>query len=238
VPTLIETAVFFVIDTETTGLNALEDRVCEIAGMRTSLAVVEGAWFESLVNPGRTIPPEASAIHHLTDIDVAQAPSLEVILPRLTWDPFDCWVAHNAAFDFAFLPPTNRPVLCTLRLARKLLSDLPKHGNQYLRYAIPLNVPSAKGLPAHRALADVLVTAALLHHLLGEASRQQPQLLSVEQLVAWSNEPVLLRTCRFGNKHRDKLWSEVPKDYLNWMLREVNNLDVDTRFTVEHWLKV
>jgi exodeoxyribonuclease X len=237
VPTPIESAVFLVVDTETTGLNPSEDRVCEVAGVRTSLAGGEGRRFEALVNPQRSIPPEASAIHHLTDLDVAQAPNLEVVMPLLTWDPFDCWGAHNAAFDFGFLPHLNKPVLCTLRLARKLLPDLPKHANQYLRYAIPLAVPSAKGLPAHRALADVMVTAALLHHLLGEARRLQPQITTVEDLVAFSSQPVLLKTCRFGNKHRDKPWSQVPKDYLAWMLREVQGMDADTRFTVEHWMK-
>jgi len=189
------------------------------------------------VNPGRSIPPEASAIHHLTDIDVASAPRLEVVLPLLTWDPFDCWVAHNAAFDFSFLPAFSRPVLCTLRLARKLLPGLPRHGNQYLRYAIPLEVPAAKGLLAHRALADVFVSTALLHHLLAELARQHPQVQTIEDLVAFANEPILMQTCRFGNKYRDKPWSEVPKDYLRWMIREVQNLEPDTRFTVEHWLR-
>ena len=235
-PTSIESAVFLVVDTETTGLDPSVDRICELAGLRTSLAAPEGRAFESLVNPERSIPPEASAIHHLTDLDVAQAPALGVVLPLLTWEPFDCWVAHNAAFDFGFLPHQDKPVLCTLRLARKLLPDLPRHANQYLRYAIPLQVPAAKGLPAHRALADVFVTAALLHHLLAEARRQQPQLATVEDLIAFSTEPVLLKTCRFGNKHRDQPWSVVPKDYLRWMLREVQNLDPDTRHTVEHWL--
>lgn len=233
----IEKAVFFVVDTETTGLDPIEDRICEVAGLRMSLEKGELGRFESLVNPGRSIPPDASAIHHLTEIDLVHAPSLELVVPRLLWDPFDAWVAHNAAFDFSFLQAGGRPTLCTLRLARKLLPEMPKHGNQYLRYAIPLDVPEAKGLPAHRAMADVLVTAALLRHLLAEAVRQNPGLRTLEQVLAFASEPVLLTTCRFGNKHRDKPWSEVPKDYLSWMLRDVKDMDPDTRFTVEHWLK-
>lgn len=233
----IEKAVFFVVDTETTGLNPVSDRICEVAGLRLSLEGGELGRVESLVNPGRPVPPEASAIHHLTDLDLVHAPALDLVMPRLLWDPFDAWAAHNAAFDFSFLPAGSRPALCTLRLARKLLSDLPKHGNQYLRYALPLEVPEAKGLPAHRALADVLVTAALLRFLVAEAVRRHPGLRTLDQLLAFAREPLVLTTCRFGSKHRDKPWSEVPKDYLAWMLREVKDLDPDTRFTVEHWLK-
>lgn len=233
----IQDAVFFVVDTETTGLDPLMDGVCEFAGMRWSPQRGELSRFESLVNPGRSIPPEASAIHHLTDLDVARAPAMDALVPRILWDPFDCWVAHNAEFDFKFLQALNWPVLCTLRLSRKLHPELPKHGNQYLRYALGLEVPEAKGLPAHRAMADVLVTAALLKHLLGEAALQQPGLTSLPRLIDWSKEPLLLATCRFGSKHRGKPWAEIPKDYLRWMLREVHDLDADVRFTVEHWLR-
>lgn len=235
-PTPIQDAVFHVVDTETTGLDPLNDGVCEFAGLRWSPGRGELGRMESLVDPGRRIPPEASAIHHLTDLDVAHAPSLANLLPRILWEPFHCWVAHNAAFDFSFLPSVDRPVLCTLRLARKVHPELPRHGNQYLRYALGLEVPGAKGLAAHRAMADVLVTRALLEHLLAGAARIRPGLETVEDLVAWSREPVLLHTCRFGSKHRDKPWSEVPRDYLRWMLREVQDLDLDTRHTAEHWL--
>jgi len=80
------------------------------------------------------------------------------------------------------------------------------------------------------------VTTALLGHLLEEAERLRPDLHTVEELVAWTNQPNLLPVCRFGNKHRDKPWSEVPKDYLQWMLREVKDMDPDLRFTIEHWV--
>lgn len=239
VPTPIRKAVFLVVDTETTGLDPLKDGVCEFAAIRLSLADGSMKSFQRLVNPALPIPPEASAIHHLTDLDVAGALKLEEVLAtlRLKWDRFDGWAAHNAAFDFSFLPAEGRPVLCTLRLARKLLPELPKHGNQYLRYALKLEVPQAKGLAAHRAEADAWVTAALLKHLLDRLAVKRPDLDTVEAVVAWSKEPILLNTCRFGNKHRDTPWSHVPKDYLRWMLREVKNLDEDTRFTVEHWLQ-
>lgn len=233
---MISSSIFCVFDTETTGLDPVMDRVCELACLYWSPVLGKLGQFESLVDPGRPIPPEASAVHHLTDEDVAGKPSLEMALRKLSDRPFQAWAAHNADFDFGFLPKDSRPVLCTLRLAKKIYPESPRHTNQYLRYSLKLAVPEAQGLPAHRALADVYVTTALLGHLLEEAERLRPDLHTVEELVAWTNQPNLLPVCRFGNKHRDKPWSEVPKDYLQWMLREVKDMDPDLRFTIEHWV--
>ena len=236
VATPIDTATFCIVDTETTGLDPAVDRVCELAGVHWTAHQGESRRFETLVNPGRTIPPEASAIHHLVDEDVVGSPSIQEALESLNVEPFGVWVAHNADFDFKFLPNDERPILCTLKLAKKLFPDSLKHTNQYLRYALKLLVPEAKGLPAHRALADAVVTTALLRHLLVEASRHRPELRTIEDLVAWTLEPNLLPMCRFG-KHSGKPWSEVPKDYLQWMVKTMTDMDPDLRFTVEHWLR-
>jgi exodeoxyribonuclease X len=180
-------------------------------------------------------------VHHITDRHVRNAPPLAKVLPTFQGADFDAYVAHNAAFDFGFLPAAGRPVLCTLRLAKKLWPGLPRHGNQYLRYALNLEVPEAEGLPAHEALADALVTAHLLLNEL-EAIRTQsvpglPPLETLHDLIAWADAPNLLGVCQFGNKHRGTPWSQVPKDYLQWMKREVRDMDPDTRYTVEYYLR-
>jgi DNA polymerase III epsilon subunit-like protein len=131
-------------------------------------------------------------------------------------------------------------VLCTLRLARKLWPGLPKYSNQYLRYALGLEVPEAEGLPAHEALADALVTSRLLLHELEiirtRAVPDLPPLETAAELIAWADAPNLLGICQFGNKHRGTPWSRVPKDYLQWMRREVRDMDPDLRYTVEYYL--
>ena len=193
------------------------------------------------MDPGVPIPPEASAIHHIVDRHVQGAPLLAQVLPTFQGSDFDVYVAHNAAFDFGFLPAGGRPVLCTLRLAKKLWPGLPRHGNQYLRYALGLEVPEAEGLPAHEALADALVTARLLLrqletvHAGGVAGL--PECPGLRDLIAWTEAPNLLITCQFGNKHRGLPWERVPKDYLQWMKREVRDMDPDTRYTVDYYLK-
>jgi exodeoxyribonuclease X len=232
---------YLVVDTETTGLDPAACKVVSVAGVwvRPGTGVLRKECF--LVDPGVPIPPEASAVHHIVDRHVQGAPLLAQVLPTFQGTDFDAYVAHNAAFDFGFLPDRGRPVLCTLRLAKKLWPGLPRHGNQYLRYALGLEVPEAEGLPAHEALADALVTSRLLLRQLETlrtgAVEGLPELRTLQDLIAWSQAPNLLVICQFGNKHRGVPWERVPKDYLQWMKREVRDMDPDTRFTVEHYLK-
>jgi exodeoxyribonuclease X len=229
---------YLVVDTETTGLDPVSCRVVSIAGVWTRPGTETGRRETFLVDPGIPIPPEASAIHHIVDRHVQGAPALAQVLPVFQGQDFDAYVAHNAAFDFGFLPACGRPVLCTMRLARKLWPALPKFSNQYLRYALHLEVPEAEGLPAHEALADALVTARLLLRELETLQERAglPQFTGIQDLIAWADSPNLLEVCRFGNKHRGTPWSQVPKDYLRWMQREVKDMDADLRHTVDHYL--
>lgn len=64
-----------VIDTETTGIDARHDAVVEIAWVDIEDGEVCAEW-GSLVAPNMAIPPSASAIHHITDEMVADAPQL------------------------------------------------------------------------------------------------------------------------------------------------------------------
>ena len=71
-----------VFDLETTGVNVEEDRAIEIAALRIEPS---GAFasHSRRVNPGRLIPAEATAVHGITDEDVAHEPSFRDIAPRL-----------------------------------------------------------------------------------------------------------------------------------------------------------
>ena len=240
--TLVSDATFLVVDTETTGIDPATCRVVEFAWVLTN-HIGPLAAGTSLVNPGCPIPPEASAVHHLVDEDVAGAPSLEEVLkalPRqLAGHKVAGFVAHNAAFDSAFLPTLNqRPWLCTYRMARRIYPDLPAFGNQFLRYHLKLDVPEAKGLAAHRALADAYVTAASLRHFLGVISGNVAWPQHVASLVDLMAQPNLLKTCGFG-KHKGLPWADVPRSYLTWMLGAggMTDLDIDTRHTAEFYLR-
>ena len=69
---------FVILDTETTGLDSTARIV--------SLAMIdrEGrALVDTLINPGRPIPRDATAIHGITDDDVMDAPTMERIAPQI-----------------------------------------------------------------------------------------------------------------------------------------------------------
>lgn len=235
---------FSVFDTETTGFDKDSDRVVAFARLDTGMQFHDSLKLEyySLVNPGRRIPPEASAIHHITDRMVAKERSLEEVLADALWPEGgtnDCMVAHNAAFDLQFLPRPKKPVLCTWRLARKLWPEMESHSNQYLRYFFNLDVDLGT-LSAHHALADVRVTAKIFLHAMSvlQSRAKDPENLDVAALEEWLNKPMMLGTCRFGNKHYGRKWAEVPKSYPEWMKREVKDMDMDTRYTVDKLLGI
>jgi DNA polymerase-3 subunit epsilon len=66
--------------------------------------VETGRTFHSYVNPGRSMPPEAQAVHGLSSAFLADKPAFAEIHDALLEFIGDArLVAHNAAFDFAFL---------------------------------------------------------------------------------------------------------------------------------------
>ncbi len=218
-----------VIDIETTGLDPAVDRIVEVAWADTGESESLG---ESLVNPGQDIPAQAKAIHHITEDDVKNCPSLEDVQGLYEGAPV--YAAHNARFDRGFLGDMGAQWICTLKCSMALLPEAPSFSNQVLRYwlnlddRIPANARQRlANLAPHRALYDAIITRALLDQLLA--------LSSEEALIDISSKPVLLPVCTFG-KHKDTPWSKVPKDYLRWLVRQ--DFDEDVLHTAKHHLGV
>ncbi|MFZ9383793.1 MAG: DEDD exonuclease domain-containing protein [Ilumatobacteraceae bacterium] len=166
---------FCVLDLETTGGSAEDDRITEIGAVKYRGGECLGT-FQTLVNPGRAIPPYITVLTGITESMVLPAPLIEAVLPSLTHFIGDAVVvAHNSRFDIGFLnaaliradrdPLTNR-VLDTVPLARRLVRDeVPdcKLGTLASRLRLAHQ-------PNHRALDDALTTADLLHFLIERAS--------------------------------------------------------------------
>ena len=213
-----------VVDVETTGLDPAIDTLVACAVVTPEGVVL----LDTRVNPERPIQAEASAVHHLTDEDVRDAPPRSVVRERLThisvpvvsaWGG-RCvgvtWASHNAPFEQAFLPEIAKASwICTLRVAHHLWPEAPAFGLQTLRYHLKLPVA---GMRPHSALDDARVTVALLQHEI-ETITVRGSTAPVDELIRLTTTPALLRMVKFG-KHRGMRWSDVPTGYLAWAARQ------------------
>jgi DNA polymerase-3 subunit epsilon len=122
-----------VFDTETTGLSPAEGhRLVEIGCIEMVHRVETGRSFHRYINPCRPMPPEAQAIHGLSDVFLADKPMFADILEELLAFLGDSrLVAHNAGFDFGFLnaelDQCGRPALGPERMVDTLAIARTRH---------------------------------------------------------------------------------------------------------------
>lgn len=148
------------LDLETTGASAGQDRITEVGLIEVDDGYFVREW-STLVNPGIPIPPLIQSLTGINDAMVAGAPYFEDIAQELH-DAIDgrMLIAHNARFDYGFLEQEfkridqdfSAPVLCTVRLSRKLFPQHARHNLDTLisRHDIECDA-------RHRALGDARV---------------------------------------------------------------------------------
>jgi len=167
---------FVIVDLETTGGSPLTCAITEVGAVKVRGGELLGE-FQALVNPGEPIPTFISMLTGITDAMVETAPPLEEVLPSFLEFAGDAvLVAHNAGFDTRFLAAAaerlsygklDNPVVCTVRLARRLVRDEVPN----LRLATLAKAMRSPTEPNHRALADARATTDVLHGLLELAGR-------------------------------------------------------------------
>ena len=94
-----------IFDTETTGLSPADGhRLVEIGCIELVNRIETGRTFHVYLNPDRTMPAEAEAIHGLSALFLADKPRFsEVVDDFLEFIAGAQLVAHNAMFDLGFL---------------------------------------------------------------------------------------------------------------------------------------
>jgi exodeoxyribonuclease X len=168
-----------------------------------------------------------SAVHHIVDEDVAEAPGWAQVAPAVLQDAgLTALAAHRAAFEQRWCTPqlTGRARwICTYKCALRLWPDAPSHSNQGLRYwRRPAGLDRMVRLPAHRAGPDAYV---IVHHL-----RDMLAVASVEQLLAWSREPALLIRVPTGAL-RGRRWDQLDAAQLQRVLAGEFGQNPDMIFT-------
>jgi DNA polymerase-3 subunit epsilon/CBS domain-containing protein len=197
------------IDTETTGLDARNDRVVQIGlvAIERGRLAPETVW-ERLVDPQIAIPSKSTAIHHITNAMVRQAPAF-----REAWREAETHIrrriliGYSIGFDLAVLAHEaeragmdwSKPrSLCVRLLATTVNPNLPDYSLEALASWLGVAVTSRhQALGDARAAADIFV--AMVPHLaergirtLAEAERACLQLtaqLETHARAGWA-EPV------------------------------------------------
>nr|WP_049849454.1 3'-5' exonuclease [Trabulsiella odontotermitis] len=164
---------YLILDTETTGLGT-DAKIVEIAIIDCTGKTL----LNTLVNPGIPIPPEATAIHGITDEMVRDAPTWRDIERQVT-DLLDRkWIAYNASFDARMLrrgagtqliDPSTYECAMQLYAEHRGLWDTYRRKYRWAKLvdaAVALNVASGEG-NAHRALYDCQQTLGVIRAIAG-----------------------------------------------------------------------
>lgn len=157
------------IDVETTGISPSSCEIIEVSAIKFDIGMKPTTCFTTLCRPKHLIPPEASAINHITDDMVENAPNFKEIAPALSEFVKGCNLAgHNLEFDLRFLYthgtelPFKKRFYDTLEIAQRTIkrSEIDNHKLETLCswYGIYRN-------DAHRSLSDCYATAQIFKHL-------------------------------------------------------------------------
>lgn len=206
---------YVVVDVETTGGSpSAGHRITEIGAVIVKDGKIVEI-YEQLVDPQHEISPFISRLTGIDSSMVAGQPKFAEIAPRivelLTGNVF---VAHNAPFDWKFvsselesafgLNSSKATTLCTVKLARALLPQLPRKTLDHVAHhygvaGVADNYPLKRSV-RHSAAGDAVVTAHCLLKMLDEAADRGITTLHDLQRLAVPNA-----------SKRGRRWSPLPR---------------------------
>ncbi len=163
---------FVVVDLETTGGKPVDAGITEIGAVKVRGGEVIGE-FQTLVDPGTSIPPFIAALTGITDRMLIGAPSVAAATASF-WEfaAGAVLVAHNAPYDMSFLrgagdkadlPWPGPRVVDTARIARRAIARDEVRNCKLETLSRFFHSPTP---PCHRALDDARATVTVLHGLM------------------------------------------------------------------------
>ncbi|MCK9371792.1 MAG: exonuclease domain-containing protein [Sulfuricurvum sp.] len=244
-------AKFILLDTETTGAGE-EDRIIQLGFM-----VLEGRNIEvynDLCSSDVPIGYGAMEVHAITPEMIEGKPrcrdtkAFQALNGLNT--PDNVLIIHNAPFDLGMLSKedftSKMRLIDTLRCARHLFDEEDAHRLQYFRYRLGLyKIEAAEAaalgieVKAHDAIGDVLVLKLFLSELRKRLEERFGGINPIDKMVELTQTPVLYtRPLKFG-KYKGKTLGEIAdsdKGYLGWMVKNMESLDEDMRYSIERVL--
>ena len=212
-----------ILDTETHTLNGLP---IEIAYVPVSLEAGKlklnrSEIFDQLYQVGEPISYAAMAVHHILESDLTDQPFYtEFQLPADTI----YIIGHNIDYDIRTIERCGIDVshikpICTLALSRMVWPNSEAHNISALIYQIAKGSSKARDLlkGAHRADADILLTANILNHILHNLDVME----DFEALYQASEQARVPTVMPFG-KHKGTAIHALPHDYIQWLMRQAD----------------
>ena len=223
-----------ILDTETHTLNGLpiEIAYAPIQIEAGKLSLDREKMFDQLYSIGNEkISFGSMAVHHILESELIGQPNFSdfELPPETTYI-----IGHNIDYDIRTIQhsgvdTSNIKAICTLALSRLVWPDAEAHNISALIYMISKGSEKAREMlkGAHRADADIILTANILMHIIHHLKIQ-----TIEELFEASEDARIPRTINFG-KHRGTAISELPADYVQWLLRQ-EDLDPYLRKALEN----
>lgn len=223
-----------ILDTETHTLNGLpiEIAYAPIQIEAGKLSLDRSQMFDQLYSIGdEKISYASMAVHHILEAEIANQPNFSSFtLPNETI----YIIGHNIDYDIRAIQQcgvdtSHIKAICTLALARLVWPDAEAHNISALIYMISKGSEKAREMlkGAHRADADIILTANILMHIIHKLNIQ-----TIEELFEASEDARIPRTINFG-KHRGTAIADLPSDYINWLFRQ-EELDPYLRKALEN----
>lgn len=223
-----------ILDTETHNLNGLpiEIAYAPIQINDGKLSLDRELIFDQLYSIGdEKISYASMAVHHILESDLIDQPNFSTFeLPQDT----RYIIGHNIDYDIRAIQQcgvdtSQIKAICTLALARLVWPNAEAHNISALIYMISKGSEKAREMlkGAHRADADIILTANILMHII-----YQLKIQTIEELYEASEDARIPRSINFG-KHRGTAIVDLPGDYIQWLLRQ-EDLDPYLRKALEN----
>lgn len=219
---------YIAFDVETTGLSPMNDKIIEVAAVLFENGeIIKG--YSSLVNPEVFIPYSATAINHITNEMVKDAPKECIVYAELVDFLGDALkqqttiCAHNASFDMNFLSETLMRLgydgkisyVDTLSLSRSLIKGL--HNYKQDTVAMYFDLVNNQ---SHRAVTDAEICGKILWNLLQiEEKEEEKRLRNLEKSKPCDEEMEIcayIQNC-IMKKGGDSKWLGFYKNSSNYV---------------------